>query len=56
MSQVEVGTYGVMAAYRDGQFICTDIPGKNFPARRVDPEDYHSTRYRARFEHITGPH
>ncbi len=56
MSQVEAGTYGVMAAYRDGQFICTDIPGKNFPARRVDPEDYHATRYRARFEHITGPY
>ena len=25
-------------------------------ARRVNPEDYHSTRYRPRFEHISGPY
>jgi ATP-dependent phosphofructokinase / diphosphate-dependent phosphofructokinase len=56
MSQVEVGTYGVMAAHRDGNFIVTDIPGKNLPARRVDPADYHTTRYRPRFEHINGPY
>jgi ATP-dependent phosphofructokinase / diphosphate-dependent phosphofructokinase len=56
MSQVESGTYGVMAAHRDGAFISTDIPGKDLPARRVDPADYHSTRYRPRFEHITGPY
>jgi 6-phosphofructokinase len=56
MSQVESGTYGVMAAHRDGAFISTDIPGKDLPARRVDPEDYHTTRYRPRFEHITGPY
>lgn len=56
MSQVEVGTYGVMAAHRDGNFITTDIPGKNLPARRVDPADYHTTRYRPRFEHINGPY
>jgi len=56
MSMVEQGTHGVMAAHRDGQFICTDIPGKNWPARRVDPEDYHPTRYRPHFEHITGPY
>lgn len=56
MSLVESGTYGVMAAYRDGTFICTDIPGKDLPARRVDPADYHPTRYRPRFEHITGPY
>jgi ATP-dependent phosphofructokinase / diphosphate-dependent phosphofructokinase len=56
MSLVESGTYGVMAAYRDGAFICTDIPGKDLPARRVDPADYHPTRYRPRFEHITGPY
>jgi ATP-dependent phosphofructokinase / diphosphate-dependent phosphofructokinase len=45
-----------MAAHRDGAFIYTDIPGKNWPARRVDPADYHPTRYRPRFEHITGPY
>jgi 6-phosphofructokinase 1 len=56
MSQVETGTYGIMAAYRDGKFIMTDIPGKNYPARRVDPADYHSTRYRLRFERVTGPY
>jgi 6-phosphofructokinase 1 len=56
MSQVETGTYGVMAAHRDGAFILTDIPGKNLPARRVDPADYHATRYRPRFEHISGPY
>ncbi len=56
MSQVETGTYGVMAAHRDGYFIVTDIPGKNLPARRVDPADYHTTRYRPRFEHISGPY
>jgi 6-phosphofructokinase 1 len=45
-----------MAAHRDGEFICTDIPGKEFPPRRVDPEDYHMTRYRPRFERISGPY
>jgi 6-phosphofructokinase 1 len=56
MSMVEQGTYGVLAAHRNGEFICTDIPGKDIPARRVDPADYHSTRYRPRFERITGPY
>ncbi len=56
MSQVEAGQHGVMAAYRNGSFIVTDIPGKNYPARRVDPADYHPTRYRPRFERITGPY
>lgn len=56
MSMVEQGICGVMAAHRDGMFICTDIPGKNWPARRVDPADYHTTRYRARYENITGPY
>jgi len=56
MSQTEKGIYGVMAAYRDGNYISTDIPGKNYPARRVDPADYHETRYRPRFERITGPY
>lgn len=54
MSQVANGTCGVMAAYRSGDMIYTEIPGKNYPARRVNPEDYHATRYRPRFEHITG--
>src|SRR3989442_8916570 len=56
MSVVESGLHGVMAAYRDGAFISTDIPGKNLPALRVDAADYHTTRYRARFEHISGPY
>ncbi len=56
MSLVEAGTHGVMAAHRDGEFIYTDVPGKNLHARRVNPEDYHSTRYRPRFEHISGPY
>ena len=56
MSYVEKGTYGIMAAHRDGQFIATDIPGKNFPARRVDPADYNAERCRPNFEHITGPY
>ena len=56
MSMVAEGRHGVMAAHRDGQFIVTDMPGKNYPARRVDPADYHPTRYRPHFEHITGPY
>ena len=54
MNLVEQGMHGVIAAYRDGAYIATDIPGKNLPARRVNPADYHSTRYRPRFERITG--
>lgn len=54
MNALEQGMHGVMAAYRVGAFIFTDIPGKNWPARRVDPADYHTTRYRPRFEHIDG--
>ncbi len=56
MGYMEKGQHGIMAGHRDGQFIATDIPGKQFHARRVNPEDYHPTRYRARFEHITGPY
>ena len=56
MSLVDSGIHGVMAAHRNGAFICTDIPGKDVHARRVNPEDYHSTRYRPRFELITGPY
>ncbi len=54
MSAISDGIYGVMAAHRDGEFIMTDVPGKNLHARRVDPIDYHPTRYRPRFEHIKG--
>ncbi len=54
MSLVEKGVHGVMAGHRDGEYIYTDMPGKNWPARRVNPEDYHPTRYRPRFEHISG--
>ena len=56
MSLVEQGVNGVMAGYRSGQYIYTDIPGKNYPARRVSPQDYNSDRYRPNFEHITGPY
>lgn len=56
MSAVATGTSNVMAAHRNGTFIYTDIPGKNIPARRVDPADYHTERYRPRFENITGPY
>lgn len=56
MSLVEQGTHGVMAAHRDGNFVYTDIPGKNYPARRVDPSQYHPTRYRPHFENIIGPY
>lgn len=54
MNAVEKGKHGVIAAHRNDAFILTDIPGKNWPARRVNPDDYHSTRYRPRFEHING--
>ena len=54
MKALEERTHGVIAAHRKGTFILTDIPGKNWPARRVDPADYHATRYRPRFEHIKG--
>ena len=54
MSFVEQGSHGLMAAHRDGKFIVTDIPGKNLPARRVNPDDYLASRYRPYFEHITG--
>ncbi len=56
MSAVTSGMYGVMAGYRNGRFIYTDVPGKNFPARRVNLDDYHTTRYRPHFETITGPY
>ena len=54
MSAVTAGMYGVMVAHRNGAFIYTDIPGKNLPARRVNLDNYHTTRYRPHFEKITG--
>jgi 6-phosphofructokinase 1 len=56
MSAVNDGIYGVMAGYRGGKFIFTDVPGKSYPARRVKEEDYHTTRYRPHFERINGPY
>ncbi len=56
MSLVEQGIDGVMAAFRHGEYIYTDIPGKDLPPRRVDPADYNAERYRPNFEHITGPY
>jgi 6-phosphofructokinase 1 len=56
MHLVTAGTHGVMTGYRDGQFIYTDMPGKNYPARRVDPADYNAERYRPNFARITGPY
>ena len=54
MGLVEKGTDGVIAAYRDGEFVYTDIPGKNLKPRRVNPEDYNAERYRPNFEGISG--
>jgi 6-phosphofructokinase len=54
MSFIEQGRYGVMAANRGGHYILTDIPGKDRPARRVDPADYNLERYRPNFEHFSG--
>jgi 6-phosphofructokinase 1 len=56
MTEMSDNTHGVMAAYRNGEVISTDIPGKELSARRVDPADYHETRYRPRFERISGPY
>ena len=56
MSHLEAKRSGVMAAYRDGQFIVTDIPGKNHPPRRVNRAGYHSTQYRLCYEYISGPY
>ncbi|MHB8600329.1 MAG: 6-phosphofructokinase [Ktedonobacteraceae bacterium] len=54
MSLVEQGTHGLMAGHCNGRYIATDIPGKNLPARRVNPNDYLASRYRPHFEHIIG--
>ncbi len=54
MGLIEKGVEGVMAGHREGEFIYTDIPGKEYPARRVDPADYNTERYRPNYERITG--
>jgi 6-phosphofructokinase len=56
MSKVGEGVDNVMAAHRHGTYICTDIPGKDIPARRVNPAAYNETRYRPYFERINGPY
>ncbi len=56
MSLVGSGRSGLMAAFRDGAYIATDIPSKKFPARRVNPLDYDADRYHANFAHINGPY
>jgi 6-phosphofructokinase 1 len=56
MSLVEQGIHGAMVAYREGNYIYTDLPGKDLPARRVDPRHYNDQRYRPNFEGITGPY
>jgi hypothetical protein len=45
-----------MVGHREGALMYTDIPGKNLQARRVNPADYNTDRYRANFEHTTGPY
>lgn len=54
MSMIEKGVHGVMAAISHGRYICTDIPGKDLSARRVDPADYNAERYRPNFENTQG--
>jgi 6-phosphofructokinase len=56
MSSITSGVHGVMAAHREGRYVSTAIPGKDLPARRVNPEEYHETRFRPHFEHIMGPY
>jgi 6-phosphofructokinase len=56
MSALTGGMYNVMAAYRNGKFIYTDVPGKQWPARRVNLEDYDTESYLPRYDTITGPY
>jgi 6-phosphofructokinase 1 len=56
MSALTGGMYNVMAAYRNGRFIYTDVPGKQWPARRVNLEDYDTENYLPRYDTITGPY
>jgi 6-phosphofructokinase 1 len=54
MSAVEKNEHGVMAAARHGTYIYTDMPGKNYPARRVNVAEYHPARYRPYYENMSG--
>ena len=54
MSSVEKGSHGVMAAFREGRYMLTDIPTAEVDSRRVDPGDYNAERYRPNFERISG--
>lgn len=54
MTLVEEGRPAAMAAYRDGHFVYTELPGKQHPPRRVDPADYNLARYRPNFEGVRG--
>ncbi len=54
MNLLTAGTHGVMAAHRAGAFLYTDIPSKQYPARRVDPADYDATEYRPSFARLGG--
>ena len=56
MSLINDGVSNVMAAYRNGEFIATDIPGKDLSARRVDPADYDEKQYKPNYAHISGPY
>ncbi len=54
VNMIRDGVHGMMAGYRDGEFIYTEMPGKSNPPRRVDPADYDAERYRPNFERING--
>lgn len=54
MSCVEQGMHGVMAAFREGNYVLTDMPTAQVESRRVDPHDYNESRYRPNFERIHG--
>lgn len=56
MNALTRGMYDVMAAHRGGAFIYTDIPGKQWPARRVDLADYDQENYLPRYDQISGPY
>jgi 6-phosphofructokinase 1 len=56
MSALTSGLYNMMAAYRRGSFIHTDIPGKQWPARRVNLNDYDAENYLPYYSKITGPY
>ena len=56
MNLLTAGTHGVMAAHRAGAFLYTDIPSKQYAARRVDPRAYDAEAYRPSFAYLGGPY